>query len=150
MSKKTITLCSSASFYEECLEIEEKLKELGFAVKVPSTAYKMRDSGNFNPEVYKTWFKKPNDYHRKTELIEEHFKKVIAADAVLVVNGMKNGLEGYIGGNVLMEMTVAFVNKKLIFILRKVSENSPLYEEILGLQPIFIKEDLLALKEKIN
>jgi hypothetical protein len=45
-----------------------------------------------------------------------HFKKVLDSDAILVTNFEKNGVEGYIGGNVLMEITLAFHYKKPIFI----------------------------------
>lgn len=43
--KRIITICSSASFYRDVLEVEEQLKRMGFTVKVPSTAHKMKKAG---------------------------------------------------------------------------------------------------------
>jgi len=57
----------------------------------------MRMNKNFKVEDYKTWFRDKNDYKKKTKLMNEHFKKVIEADVILVVNNKKNGILGYIG-----------------------------------------------------
>ncbi|MDP3998834.1 MAG: hypothetical protein Q8P89_04445 [bacterium] len=139
---KKIVLCSSASFYKEVLEIERKLKKLGFKVTVPCTAHTMRKNNNFDVSFYKTWFKDPATYKRKAYFIRHHFRKIIASDAILVVNLKKNGSEGYIGGNLLMEMAIAFHYRKPIFVLNEVLKDSPFYEEILGMAPVFIEANL--------
>lgn len=141
-TNKVITICSSASFYKNVLEIEKQLKKLGFKVKIPQTAIKMRKSGNFNVEDYKTWFKNKEDYKRKTKFMNDHLKKVIQADAILVVNNEKNGIPGYIGGNVLMEMTLAHHLKKKIFIWNEATSDLPIEEEVRGLNPVFIHQDV--------
>ena len=69
--------------------------------------------------------------------MDANFKKVIESDAILVVNKRKNGLKGYVGGNTLIEMTVAYLYKKPIFLLQKPDKKLFCYEEIMGLQPIF-------------
>ncbi len=138
----TITICSSGSFYERVLGVRKQLEQLGFKVLVPSTAEKMERDGDFNVDNYKTWFKNPADYKIKTKLMEQHFKKITAGDAILVLNYEKQGVPGYIGGNVLMEMTVAFLNKKPIYILNPIASDSNIKEEILGLQPKFLNGDL--------
>lgn len=145
MPKKVITLCASASFYREVIEIENRLKKLGFDVKLPRTAERMRDSGDFNVEHYKTWFKNKDDYYKKTELMDEHFKKIVESDAILVVNKEKKGILGYIGGSVLMEMTLAYYLKKKIFVLNEVNEKLDIEEEIRALNPIFLQGDLSKL-----
>lgn len=144
-TNKIITICSSASFYKEVLEIEKELKKLGFKVKIPHTANKMKRSGNFNVEDYKTWYKNGADYKKKTKLMNQHFKKVMQADAILVVNNEKRGISGYIGGNVLMEMTLAYHLKKKIFIWNEVASDLQIEEEIRGVNPIFINQDLLKI-----
>lgn len=144
--KKTITICASASHYKDVLEVEKALKKMGFKVKIPSTANKMKRSKNFDPIFYKTWFKNKEDYAKKTKLMKNHFRKVIECDAILVVNFEKNGVEGYIGGNTLMEMTLAFHYKKPIFIYNDISEDLSIKEEVFGLKPIFINGNL----KKIN
>ena len=139
---KTITICCSASFYRQALEVEEELRERGFQVHIPHTAYTMKESGDFNVATYKTWFANENDWGKKTELMRMHFQKVLEGDAILVLNYEKNGVEGYIGGNGLMEMAIAFHYKKPIYILNPVLETLPFYEEIMGMQPIVLHGDL--------
>jgi len=145
-TKPIITLCSSASFYRDVLKIERELKKLGFSVKIPKTANWMKRQRNFDPVSYKTWMQNPKDFKIKNRLIDDHFKKILASDAILVVNQEKRGLNGYIGGNVLMEMTIAYLHQKPIFILNSVSKKIAIYEEVLGLEPIFIDGDLEKIK----
>jgi len=139
---KTIAICTSASFYKDCLDTAKELKKLGFKVRIPKTALIMKRRNNFNVDDYKTWFKNKDDYKLKKGLMKLHFKKIIESDAILVLNKEKNGIKGYIGGNTLMEMTIAFHYKKPIFIFNKISEKSNIKEEIYGLTPVFMLGDL--------
>lgn len=145
-SKKTIVICSSASFYTQVIEIERQLKSFGFKVKVPFTANKMNKSGDFNVEKYKTWVNNPNDYKRKAYLTRKHFNEIEKGDIVLILNYNKNGRDGYIGGAVLSEMAVAFYFKKPIYILNKIDENSSFKEEIYGMLPKILEDNLLKIK----
>lgn len=149
-TKKTITICSSASFYKDVIEVEKELKKMGFKVKIPKTANKMRKSNNFDVSHYKTWFKNKEDYKVKRQLMNDHFRKVMEADAIFVLNKKKNGIEGYIGGNGLMGMTIAYHYKKPIFIYDKISDKSNIAEEVYGLNPIFINKDLGLLDKKLS
>ncbi len=149
MSKqKTITICSSVSFYKDIPEIEKQLIQMGFKVLIPMTARKMQKKGDFSSN--KTWLKDKSTYHQKTKLIVGHFKKVMQGDAILVVNHDKDGMEGYIGGNVLMEMTIAFHYKKPIFVLNKIDEKLLLKEEVYGLQSIFLNGSLKKIKSLLR
>jgi hypothetical protein len=147
-TKKIITICSSASFYKDALDIAEKLKKAGYKVKLPKTANIMKATGNFNVDHYKTWYKNEKDYHKKKKLMDEHFKKVVESDGILVVNMEKNGVTGYIGGNVLMEMVVAYQQKLPIFVWNNIDENSPFEEEIKGMGSIFLNQDLSKIQIK--
>lgn len=143
---KTITICSSASFYKQALEAEEELQKYGFRVLIPDTAKLMKQENNFDVSVYKTWFTNDSYWDKKTEFIERHFQKVLESDAILVLNYEKNGVTGYIGGNVLMEMAIAFHYKKPIFVLHPVNEKLPVYEEVLGMKPFFLNGEFRNLK----
>lgn len=114
----------------------------GFKVLIPSAAYKMKRNKNFNVEDYKHWNKNPKFYSLKAKLIKDHFKKIEKSDAILIVNLEKNGQKGYIGGNVLIEMAIAFYLKKKIFILKQIDKNNPFKEEILAMKPKFINNSL--------
>jgi hypothetical protein len=145
-TSKTITICASAAHYRQVLEIEKELQALGFNVEVPKTAKLMAQTGNFDVDAHKTWYKNKADYSKKTELMEAHFQKVLDADAILVTNYEKRGIPGYIGGNVLMEMTLAFHYRKPIYILNPIAEDLGIAEEVNGLQPIFLDGDLSKVK----
>ncbi len=148
--KKTITICSSASFNKDVIELEKELKKLGFEVRVPKTAKRMEKENNFDVSYYKTWFNNKDDYKIKGELMKSHFRKVMEADAILVLNKEKNGITGYIGGNGLMEMAIAFHYKKPIFIYNDISDKSNFVEEVYGLNPIFIDKDLSLIDKKLS
>lgn len=143
---KTIVICSSASFYKQVIETEKKLKELGFKVKVPLTATKMKNTGDFRVETYKTWMERPKDYKRKAYLTQKHFNEVQKGDIILVLNYKKNRKSGYIGGAVLMEMAIAFHFKKTIYVLNPIDESSKFKEEIYGMFPKIINGDLTKIK----
>src|SRR5262245_13870114 len=124
MSRPVITLCSSVNFYRHGCEIADLLEAQGVEVLMPSTAETMRGTGAFDSKKHRTWLRDPRDYHKKTWLMREHFPKIEQGDAILVVNDEKHGVKNYIGGNVLMEMTLAFYLHKPIFILNDVPNGS--------------------------
>lgn len=141
-----IAICSSASFYKDVLRVAADLRKYGFVPVVPLTASKMARNNDFNVKRYKTWFRDPADYKIKTFLMKEHFKEIIASDVVLILNLTKHEMKGYIGGNVLMEMAIAFHYKKSIYIYNNISSKSQFKEEILGMHPVFIDGDLSKIK----
>ena len=145
-TKKVITLCASASFYKQVLEIAQELKKLCFKVKYPLTADIMKRQNDFDVSHYKTWYANKADYKRKTYLMRKHFAKVASANAILMINFEKNGIKGYIGGNGLMEMGLQFYLKKPIYLYNPPPQDHPLTEEILGMNPIIINQDLSRVK----
>jgi hypothetical protein len=144
----TITVCSSAHFYKHVIEVKKQLEAKGYSVLVPKVALRMEETGDYQVEHYKTWYADPNDYDKKEALMREHFDKIVEGDAILVVNDQKHGLDNYIGGNVLMEMAVAFFLKKPIFILFDLPEPSPFTEEFVGMRPVLLHGDVTKLKLK--
>ena len=128
--------------------MEKELKRMGYAVKLPYTAMKMKKSGDYRVETYKTWFADPKKYTRKTWLIKNHLNKVKSGDAVLILNYEKKGIPGYIGGNTLIEAAIGFDRKKPIFILNPISEQLGFMEEVFGLQPMFLNGDLGKISAK--
>ena len=140
--KKTLTLCSSAAFYKQLMEAKKLLEKRGFKVLVPISATQMQRENNFNVASHKTWYKNPNDYTRKNFLTRHHFKKIAVGDAVLVLNYEKKGIDGYIGGAVLMEMGLACHLGKPIYILNPITKGIAFEEEVYGMRPTFLGGDL--------
>jgi hypothetical protein len=143
---KTITICSSANFYRQAVDTQEQLEKRGYSVLVPVTATKMKESGDFDVSHYKTWFADENDYDKKAALMRAHFDEVVKGDAILVLNYEKRGIQNYIGGNVLMEMAIAFHLKKPIFIMNELPTESAFEEEIKGMLPVVLHGKLEDLK----
>ena len=140
--KKVIAVCASVSHYHFLPEIEKELKSLGYKAVLPKTAKKMNKTGDFDVEKHKAWYKDKSLYKTKTSLIKAHLKEIERADAVLVANYEKNGIKGYIGGNVLIEMAIAFFLKKPVFVLNPIDENLGIKEEVYGLNSIFLNGNL--------
>jgi len=123
-----ITLCTSATFNKNLLEFKLALEEHGHEIFLPSM----------------------HDYHHLEEgalakihhdLINDHFKKISQSNAIYVVNLEKNNIVGYIGGNTLLEMGLAFYHKIPIFLLNDIPKKVSYREEILAMQPIVIGKD---------
>ena len=106
----------------------------------------MRKTGDYDVSHYKTWYDNEEDFHKKAVLMRGHFDEVVKADAVLVVNDDKNGIVGYIGPNVLMEMGLAFHLKKPIYVLNDIESSMPVYEEVMGMGSMILHGDLNQIK----
>mgnify|MGYP000190870497 CR=1 FL=1 len=74
-------------------------------------------------------------FSKKGLFMADHYEKIKKSDALLVINGPKNGIEGYIGGATLLEMGIAFHYKIPIFILHPYPRSLPYFFEIAGMQP---------------
>jgi len=146
----TITVCASVNFYRQVNEIQTDLEALGYKVIVPITATRMKKSGDYDVSHYKTWFADANDYHKKTLLVRKHFAEVKKGDAILIVNHEKHGVANYIGGNVLMEMALAFDLDKPIFILNDLPSESSFLEELICLQPVLLHGKLDTIKQTLH
>ena len=145
-NKKIIAVCASLSFYKDLFVIEKQLVKRGYKVIIPKTARKMQKSGNFDVASHKTWFQNENDYKKKKALMDDHFKKILRSDAILVINNEKKGVNGYIGGNVLMEMAVAYMEKLPIYLWNGMDHMSPFEEEIKAMNCIFLNQDLSKIR----
>ncbi len=141
-----ITLCGSIAFIKEMQDAKIRLEAAGHEIKMPPLEVP-DEKGTMIP-VKEYWDARKATatttgwlWDRKEETMRNHFEKVLWADAILVLNYSKNSIENYIGGNVLLEMGLAFHSRKPIYLLNPIPEI--LYkEEILGMKPIVISGNL--------
>lgn len=84
---------------------------------------------------------------RHRNYLRVHYKHILESDAVLIVNEPKNGIDNYIGGNVLIEMGQAYVNDKKIFFLHGMPTDLPYLDEILAMDPICLEGNVDKIKE---
>jgi len=103
-------LCSSGSFYEHVNQIADELGRLGFKTMAPATADSMRQSGNYDIDAVKTWYKNPGDFHIKAQKHEGPIlnKNCPRAMPSWLVKRRQNGKKSYIGPTAWMEMGLAF------------------------------------------
>jgi len=136
--KKTIFLAASMSFYKELIDVERQLEEKGFNVIIPVSAQLMKKTNDFDV----THYKGVQTNEQKGQYIMTNFEKIAQSDAILVINNIKNGIEGYIGANVLMEIGLAFYLKKNIYIWNQIKEDASYIEELLAFNVVYINNDL--------
>ena len=139
---KTIVICSSGAFYKHVNEIADELRQMGYKVEVPTTAEEMKVNNDYDINKHKPWFKDSVHFERKHFLAMEHFDKVAAGDAILIVNDDKPGKSNYIGPNGTMEWGLAYYLGKPVFILNGVSKDSNYYEEVYGMSTGVLDGDL--------
>jgi hypothetical protein len=133
-----IFLAASMIFYKELVSIEQSLLTKGFEVDIPVSAKTMKAKNDFDVSHFKGVFTPA----QKGEFIQENFHNIASSDAILVINNEKNGVKGYIGANVLMEIGLAFYLKKKIYIWNQYPEDAPYKEELLAFDIQVIDEDL--------
>jgi hypothetical protein len=143
-----VCICASAFFADEVNDTKKKLEQLGFEVtafpneieidgrKIPVKEYYRMRKENLTDELLDI----------RARLVNEHIKKIECSDAVLVLNLDKDGKEGYIGGNVFLEMGVAHHLGKKIFVWKNPSRSLPYYEEIASLKTVVIGGNLQKIK----
>ena len=145
-----ITLCGSIAFYDEMLRVKTQLEEAGYEVKLPPFEIKNDKGEMISVKKYYEMRKMETSdtswiWDQKARSIHEHFDKITWSDAILVTNYDKKGIVGYIGGNTLMEMGLAFHLGKKIYLLNQMPEMQ-YKEEIIGLRPKVIFGDLSKIK----
>jgi hypothetical protein len=144
-----ITICGSIGFYKEMEDARDELVKLGHKVKIPELALEVPKEFGGGKKVYFGRYIEDNGgmdafpagheiWNMKEGAIKDHFEKIDWADAILVINHEKRGIKGYIGGNTLIEIGVAFYQKKPIYILNPVSSELSYKQEILGMKPIVL------------
>lgn len=141
-----IYVLGSNSFIEEMVQCKNKLCKLGHEGWIhPDYEAHVNGSKKQVVEALSTGehakWKMDNDY------IKQHYKHILESDAVLVVNLEKKGIKNYIGGNCLMEMGMAYVNNKKIFLLNDIPQDLPYLDEIIAVRPIALEGSLENVSE---
>lgn len=152
-----ITVCGSIGFYKEMEQVRDELVRQGHEVKIPELALEAPSRFGGDKKVYFGKFIEENGgidafpagheiWNLKEGAIRDHFEKIDWADAILVVNEEKRGIPGYVGGNTLIEIGVAFYTGKKIYILNDVSAELSYKQEVLGMKPVVLDGDVGLIK----
>jgi hypothetical protein len=130
-----ITICGSMKFREEMIGLQRQLESLGWMVFTPDFTEKASANDLFTADERN---------QLKQGFIQNHFDRIKKSDAILVANFDKNNISGYIGTNTLMEIAVAFVLQKRIYILNDLG-NQTCADEVNALATTFLQGDLKKL-----
>ena len=149
----TITICGSIAFLPEMKNIQSQLEKLNHTVYIPEIKLKDESGSPVTLEefyVLRNLDENKNDsnswiWDRKNDAILEHFNKIKNSDSILVLNYKKNKIENYIGANTFLEMGIALHLNKQIYLLNNIPNQSN-KEELLGLKPILINNNLKLIK----
>jgi len=141
-----ICLCGSIAFFDDMLKVKKELEELGHEVKLPPAEIENEHGDMVDVKEYYKLRQDTSDeeswiWTAKERAIKSHFNKIEWSDVILVLNYDKRDVEGYVGGNTLMEMGLALHLNKKIFLWKNIPELG-YKEEILGMKPIIVNEDV--------
>jgi hypothetical protein len=141
-----ICLCGSIAFFDEMLNVKKELESLGHEVKLPPNEVENKHGEMVDVREYYRLRQDTSDemswvWTAKEKAIRCHFNKIEWSEVILVLNYDKRGVEGYVGGNTLMEMGLALHLNKKIFLWKNIPELS-YKEEILGMKPVVVNEDI--------
>lgn len=131
----------------------DELVKHGHEVKIPELALEVPQEFGGGKKVYFGQFIEQKGgvdafpagheiWNLKESAINDHYEKIDWCDAILVINHEKRGIKGYIGGNTLIEIGVAFYLKKKIYIQNPVSSELSYKQEIMGMKPVMLDGDL--------
>ncbi len=135
-----IGIIGSMQFTDKMLEIYEDLKKRGHEP--------------FLIDLHKAMIGKSKEEIEKIKLFQKYEKDAICefwramqgADAVLVLNLDKDGIENYIGGNTLMEIGFAHVLGQKIYLWNSIPDMDYCKTEIKAVRPKIIYGDLSKIK----
>jgi hypothetical protein len=152
-----ITICGSIAFYTEMEAAAAALREQGHEVLIPLLRNEIPEMGG-DRKIYFGKYIEDNGgvdafpaghalWDLKASAIRDHFEKIEWCDAILVTNYEKRGVPGYVGGNTLIEIGLAFYLNKKIYILSDISSSLSYKQEILGMKPVMLDGDLARIPE---
>lgn len=99
MSQQVLSICGSMDFIDEMETIATELAAAGWIIYTPQRA----EAGFRWEDLSAT-----DRIQRKKAYIDAHLENIRRSTAVLIANYPKNGTDGYIGANTLMEAAMAY------------------------------------------
>lgn len=133
-----ITVGGSMTFAKEQIGAKEKLEKMGHEVLVTDDIEFFLEDGKKG----KLSFEDELKFCLKADIIRSFFDKIANSDAYLICNYEKNGIKGYLGASVLMEIGLAYYLKKKIFLLSEIDREQKYALEIAVMDPVVIYDDL--------
>lgn len=143
-----IYVLGSNYFMKEMVEVAHRLRALGLDGRIHPD-YEAMVMGNMPEKMQRLSNGERVAVKREYNTLKDHYARILESDAILFVNAVKNGIENYIGGNVLIEMGQAYVNNKKIFFLYGMPLGLSYQDEIDAMDPICLLGNLESIKNHI-
>ena len=115
-----ITVVGSMAFAGKMVETYRKLREMGHEPQMREGVFGIADGTA--RELIEGIRQDHGALKRRLDIIRSWHDLIVAGDAILVCNFDKNGIKNYIGGNTLMEIGFAHVNRKKVFLLNPIPD----------------------------
>lgn len=134
-----IMIIGSMAFAKQMLEAKEYLEGKGHEVQIPVDIERHLEDPSFSDCL-----EDDLELCIKEKIMLKCFDQVANSDAVLVLNHEKNGIPGYIGASVLMELGIAYQGRKKIFILNDIPDYNEhrWAHEVRIIEPIILHGDI--------
>lgn len=131
------------SFIKNIVKIQKELEKLGHEAVIPHGTQPHQKDSKFVDNLEGNL-----KFVVQNNVMKRNFDLVAKSDAILVVNNRKNGVDGYIGVSVLMEMAIAHHLNKKIFVLNKIPHfrEERWAHEVMIMQPVIVNGDLSKIK----
>jgi len=135
-----IGIIGSMQFTDKMLEYRDALNRFGHEAFVTDLHKTMVGKSAEEIEEIKL--------HQKNNMdaIREFWRMMQGADAVLILNLDKNGVQNYIGANTFLEIGFAHVLNQKIFALNPMPDFPYISTEMDAMRPIVIDGDLTRIK----
>ena len=135
---KIFIVCSK-HFYDKVFSIVPVLQQQDHEVILPNSydnPAREKETKELGNEIYVKW---------KTDMLRLSEEQIKKADAILVLNFTKNGVENYIGGATFIEVFKAWELGKKIFFYNPLPENI-FTDELRAFLPLVINGDVSKIK----
>ena len=134
-----IMVCGSITFSKQMIEAGEKLEKLGHTVLLPPDVDIHLENADLIDDL-----EADLKHCIETDVLRKSLKQIESADALLILNFPKNGINGYIGTSSLMELAIAYHFGKKLYLLNEIPSSSEARwaHEIRIMQPIILNGDL--------
>lgn len=142
-----IYVLGSNHFMKEMVEVAHRLQAMGLDGRIHPD-YEAMVAGTMPAKLEMVQNERAR-VKREYNTFRDHYARILESDAVLFVNNVKNGIEHYIGGNVLIEMGQAYVNRKKIFFLYGMPTGLSYQDEIDAMDPICLLGNLASIKNYV-
>jgi hypothetical protein len=140
-----IFIAGSMSFAKEIIETKEVLKKLGFDSDFAPDTYECFHNAHLNLNENLT-------HMENHDIIRASMEAQDKCQAILLLNYPKNGIDGYIGSNCLMELGLAYYLKQQIFLLYPPPpvEKARYSVEVTHMKPIILEGEVGNIKNYLN